>query len=383
MTDLGRLTELLPAGLQPFLTKAQALGFIPVLVGGAIRDFLLGTTAIGDWDFELHHPQGSDGLWSKLQHQLRSDYRMLPQPHGVVKAQHLESKLDFEFALPRLETYPQKESYAHSDFTSRAVFRLDFKDAARRRDFTLNAMGAAWLNGHWELWDPFDGQGAIKARELRPCHAEDFVKDPVRWVRAHRFAMKLKLKFSAGLTQLLEGMDLEQLSPHYVSVEALKSGTPFLFWNRLQSCEGLPMSFQGGLAHPDKMEASFAAHFAKLGYSNALLAGVFATNEGWHLLRPLGGKGEKEVSLWHERRELLRQLARRTPETILLDASALELLLRLTKSPHQWLKEAWVVATLTELGLEWISLRPWPEVDLAQVAPSERQLAKVMAWLKS
>lgn len=383
MRPLSELSTLLPTDLAPFLRLSTQLGFTPVLVGGAVRDFFLGSSSIQDWDFELHHSDGNDSVWSKLQHQLQEFYQLSAQPHGVVKGKAHQQGSEFEFALPRVESFANKESYSHSDFTSKAVFKLDFARACQRRDFTINAMGAAFIAGEWQLWDPLKGKEAIEARELRPCFKEDFVKDPVRWVRAQRFAMKLGLSFSPELVEVLDSMDLEHLSAHYVAEEAVKARAPFDLWNRLQQSDTLPARFQGGLAHPQEMQDIYQQHLERLGFSNALLAAVFFKNEGWHLLLPLGGKGDKEVTLWRERRELSRQLQGKTPAEILLDPQSCQWLERLTKAPLQWMREGWVRQALQALDLEWIATKPWPEIDLQQVAPPERHRAKVQAWLKS
>lgn len=378
-----RLTELMPVALVDFLDKAVALGFTPILVGGAVRDLMLGAEAICDWDFELQHPQGTDGLWSKLQHQLKNDYRLQSQPQAVVKAQSSDRTLVFEFAPPRLEAFPEKEVYAHSDLETKVAFALPFEESVRRRDFTLNAMGMAWTGRGWELRDPLNGAEALKARELRPCDPTTFVKDPVRFVRAHRFALKLGLGFSAELKELLERMNIELLTGHYLAEEAAKSGRPFEFWNSLQWAESLPARFQGGLSRAEEMQAIYGQRLPRLGVSNALLASAFHYNEGWYLLGPLGGKGEREVALWRERRELIRELHGRTPESCAAVAEDVRRLCSLTKSPQQWLREDWVLETLKAQGLEWVGTRPWPGVDVREFLPEERQMRKVLAWLQS
>ena len=376
-----RTSALMPESLRPFFDKARALGSTPVLVGGAVRDICRHSEDITDWDFELFHPHGTDALWSKLQHQLKSDYRLNSQPHAVVKAQ-APAGPEFEFAPPRVETFPDKEAYSHSDFETKVNFALPFTESVSRRDFTLNAMGFAWEDGGGVRWDPVEGLGALMASEPRPWSPRPFVRDPVRFLRAHRFAQKYGFRFSLELKDLLTTMNLEFLTGHYMAEEASKSGTPFAFWNALQWAESLPVRFQGGLASPELMQGIYTRELPKIGHSNALLAAAFHFNEGWHLLQPLGGKGEREVALWRERRELIRQLAQQNSEAILTQKSLLELVCRLAKSPRQWLREDWILLTLQALGIEWIGTRPWPEIDLEGVPPNERHLAKVEAWLK-
>lgn len=375
-----RLAPSLPDALAPFLEATIQAGFSPSLVGGAVRDLLMGETGTKDWDFELRYPKAPKVPWDKLLHQLRMDYRLTPQPHHVVKAFHASTRLEFEFAPPRRDVYPAKEIYAHSDFESQVSFDLPFEESCRRRDFTINAMGASFDGTSWLLQDPLGGALHLGQRELHPC-SSDFPKDPVRFLRAHRFALKYALRFSHELALYLEQMDLGLLSSHYVSEEAAKSLRPFRFWNALQVAATLPTKFQGGLLADSEMDAIYARYQPKLGHSNGLLAAVFATNDGWHLLLPLAGKGEKETAGWRERREILRQLKGRRPQELLDDQQALVWLCHLTRAPFQWVQESWVGDVLAIMDLSWIAERPWPETDLRSIPPADRPLHKVRAWL--
>ncbi len=381
MNALARLPELLPEALAPFLDIALAHGFSPSLVGGAVRDLLLGAPEIHDWDFELAHPKGSNQAWEKLLRELRPFYKLENQAHHVVKARPVMAAGEFEFAPPRVETYPPKDTYSHSDFEAKTAFALDPAAAALRRDFTVNALAARFDGREWVLVDPFDGTGDLARRELVPCSPEHFPKDPVRFLRAHRFALKLGFSFSLPLADLLEQMDLTFLTAHYVGEEARKSGRPFAFWNRIQEAPTLPAKFHGGLPDPEGMQRVYDKHLPRLGVSNALLAAVFSRNEGWHLLQPLGGKGEKEVATWRERREGLRQLKGTAPADIPVESGEFRLVCQLVKTPLHWLQEDWVRDVLAEQGLSWLAERPWPNTDLRAFPPHERHERKVAAWL--
>lgn len=62
---------------------------------------------------------------------------------------------------------------------------IDLADDLRRRDFTVNAL-ALDLTG--KLHDPLGGVADLQARQLRPCSATTFTADPTRLFRAFRFA---------------------------------------------------------------------------------------------------------------------------------------------------------------------------------------------------
>lgn len=385
---LTALASLLPSQLSEFFRLAASHGFVVTLVGGAVRDLLRGETEVHDWDFELSHKAGTPERWKSFLKALSADYRLEAASHHVQRAR--SGSFEFQFAPPRLEVYAARDAYAHGDFESTVAWGLDFSEAAKRRDFTLNAIGARLENKAWVLVDPFGGADHLRAGLLVPCDPASFTKDPVRFLRAHRFAMKLNLRFSPELTDLLEHMDLSFLSSHYVSEEARKSLRPFRFWNSLQAQPTLPVKFQGGVLDADGLEAIYAAQVSDLGFANALLAAVFTIGEGWHLLLPLAGKGENETTLWRQRRDLVLSLSQlkvesfsAEDEAVLRDPRFLRLC-QLTRPPLVWWSFPWVREFFHSQGLDWVLTKTWDEgLDLRSYPPAERQGRKVLAWLRS
>lgn len=384
---LSRLETLIPKELAEFFRLSHSHGFVVTLVGGAVRDLLLNLPEIKDWDFELSHSNGNQARWKSFLKELAGDYQLNPESHQVLRAK--KNGIEFQFAPPRRETYASKETFGHGEFESESDWKLSFKEASLRRDFTINAMGAQLNGKSWELVDPFDGAIALKQKMLIPCDLIHFMKDPVRLLRAHRFAMKFQFSFSSELAELLEQMDLSYLSPFYVSEEARKSGNPFLFWNQLQTHHTLPAKFQGGLLDAVKLENVYRKNLAGFGHSNSLLAAVFTIGEGWHLLQALAGKGEHETTLWRQRRETILQLSgmsfkdQRSDDELIQDEK-FKKLMQLTRPPIVWWQFDWVKDVLSEHKLEWVLSKCWPEkIDLSHFPQEERQARKVMAWLRS
>jgi hypothetical protein len=390
MNLLSRLPELLPAPIQDFLKLSVHLGFTPVLVGGAVRDLANGSEEIFDWDFELHNSEGSETRWQALLSALRTGHQLTPQSHHVVKALHPATRIEWQFAPPRIEIYPQRDAYGHGDFETKVTWKLPFSEAVNRRDFTLNAMGASWDGRAWTLLDPLNGLAHLKAGELHPCDVDHFRKDPVRFLRAHRFALKYGWKFSPILREALEQMDLAFLTAHYMSEESRKSRAPFLFWNHLQSQQSLPAKFQGGILSPNKLEETYSRHLGAFGHSNAMLAAVFAAGEGWHLLLPLAGKGESETTVWRLRRDYILSLSGKVVEDFikvdeeLFRQESFATLCHLVRPPLAWFQLAWAKEVLTEQGLLWITEKPWDDkIDVRSFPPQERGARKVMAWVRA
>ncbi len=94
---------------------------------------------------------------------------------------------DFDIALPRLET---ATGLGHRDFAVLHDGAMSFETAAKRRDFTINAMGVDLASG--QLLDPFGGATDLKNGILR--HVGDaFSEDPLRVYRALQFAGRFEL----------------------------------------------------------------------------------------------------------------------------------------------------------------------------------------------
>jgi len=380
--------ETLPKPLQEFLKLCLQLGFKPVLVGGAVRDVALGLP-IHDWDFELQHPQGSETRWQALLSALRGAYQLKVEAHHVIRAVEPQERFEWQFAPPRTEVYAAKDVFGHGDFETKVAWQLPFEVAAKRRDFTANALGALWDGARWNLLDPFEGMSHLRAGVLVACDKVHFVKDPVRMLRAYRFALRFNWRFHPELTELIEHMDVSLLSAHYMQEEARKSTHPFEFWNRLQPHATLPTKFQGGIQHPATLQAIYARYLAEVGHSNALLAAVFSTGEGWHVLLPLGGKGENETTVWRHRRDNLIALSGMKREEfidvaeVLLKSESFAKLCQVVKAPTTWMQFSWVREVFAEHQLTWILERSWSEpIDVRSYPAEERAARKVMAWVQ-
>lgn len=96
-------------------------------------------------------------------------------------------------------TTHRKEAYLQDSRKPHVVFSQDLNEDLSRRDFTVNAMAIAVPGG--TLADPFDGMGALQRRELTtPLSAEvSFHDDPLRMLRAARFASKFDLTPDADI----------------------------------------------------------------------------------------------------------------------------------------------------------------------------------------
>jgi hypothetical protein len=215
-----------------------------VLTGGAVRDYLIYKKIPKDLDFEIRpkgdFSNGSASFFMKQLHLeiLQKGFAAKLLPFFIISIES-ENEEVIDLSLPRMENYKEGVSfYNHNSFDVELKVGLDFKEASRRRDFSINAIGLKWDGRESVIvFDPFGGIEHIKEKKLVPC-GENFKKDPVRFLRSIRFQIKLGFDFSSDLEIQLSAMHLEGLTSYYFLSEAFKSGYFFrfnnLFWELVE-----------------------------------------------------------------------------------------------------------------------------------------------------
>ena len=168
----------------------RSLGLDAYLVGGAVRDELLGLDS-KDADF-LVPGVDTEGLRTALaQHGRVEDLVVADRLVGIrfyARDQQIRqlTPAGIEFAPPRKEV---STGPGRHDFEIVADPDLSVEDDMRRRDFTVNAMARRLEDG--ELVDPLGGRADLEARRLRTVSPQSFREDPLRLVRALRFVSQL------------------------------------------------------------------------------------------------------------------------------------------------------------------------------------------------
>lgn len=155
-----------------------AAGGRAVVVGGAIRDYLLGLPP-KDIDIEAY-----DLPIETLQAALEREAKVhaVGKSFGVLKSKI--GGMDIDVSLPRRE---KKAGQGHRGFTVDYDPFMPFAEAASRRDFTLNAIGVDLGSG--EILDPWGGRRDLEAGLIR--HVSDaFDEDPLRVLRACQFSAR-------------------------------------------------------------------------------------------------------------------------------------------------------------------------------------------------
>ncbi len=184
--------------LQSVLTDIkQARGF-GLLVGGCVRDALLGTEP-KDIDIEVHNIC-ADKLTSILSNYGQVD--AVGKSFGVLKLRSQDG-IWYDFSLPRRES---KQGRGHRGFLVEVDPFMTIEDAAARRDFTINSMAYDPLGD--VLYDFFNGQEHLRKKILVPT-SEAFKDDPLRVLRGMQFAARYDMVCSPLLIRYAEEMKEE------------------------------------------------------------------------------------------------------------------------------------------------------------------------------
>lgn len=151
----------------------------PLLVGGCVRDMLLGSTP-KDLDIETYGLE-SQRLIEILGQAFTID--LVGQAFGVIKLHHYP----IDVSLPRRES---KIGLGHRGFQILSDPWMTPEEAAARRDYTINAIAIDPATE--EIIDPFGGQQDLAARILRHT-TERFTEDPLRVLRGMQLVSRFLL----------------------------------------------------------------------------------------------------------------------------------------------------------------------------------------------
>ena len=223
---------LFPMSDNPLFAKSQALARAvaardgrALLVGGYVRDELLGR-APKDADVEVYGLQAPD-LRATLEKLGRVD--CVGESFRVYKLVWHERRTRYELdvSLPRRD---RKTGEGHKGFEVEGDPFASVQDAARRRDFTVNAIMRDPLSG--EIIDPFGGQTDLENRVLRAVDSAHFGEDSLRVLRAMQFAGRFGLTIEPGTVAICRATPLDDLPAERVWGEwekwLLKSPRPSL-----------------------------------------------------------------------------------------------------------------------------------------------------------
>jgi len=167
-----------------------------LIVGGFVRDRLVGQGS-KDLDVEVFGIQ---------EEQLRSLLSQVGRVEAVGQAFAVYKVGNVDVALPRRES---KTGRGHKGFTVSGDPTMTPHEAARRRDFTINAI--AWDPLTDEYIDPYNGRADLERRVLRVVDPGTFADDSLRVLRALQFAARFELTADEETKAICRAIRLDDL----------------------------------------------------------------------------------------------------------------------------------------------------------------------------
>ncbi len=191
--DLTRLLHdpnLIPSEKQNLLSKiasqAESLGMPCYVVGGFVRDLLLGQP-INDLDIVVEGDAIALGksLVEKYGGKLTPHYKF----HTAIW--YLPSREAFTLDPSSLDLITARSETYSRPGALPTVKPSTIDDDLLRRDFTINAMAIRLDGDHFgELLDPLDGRSDLEKKTIRVLHPRSFIDDPTRIFRAIRYEQR-------------------------------------------------------------------------------------------------------------------------------------------------------------------------------------------------
>jgi len=167
-----------------------------LVVGGWVRDHLMGRDS-KNIDIEV---------FGVAPDRLRQILESFDRVEAVGESFQVYKIGDIDVSLPRRDS---KSGRGHRGFVVVGDPDMSIEEAARRRDFTINAI--AWDPLTEEYFDPFDGRGDIERRLIRVVDPKTFPDDSLRVLRAIQFAARFEFALDETTRAVCRDIALDDL----------------------------------------------------------------------------------------------------------------------------------------------------------------------------
>jgi len=205
----------IPKEVKNIIQKLKKAGFEAYIVGGCVRDFLLGKKP-KDWDIATNaRPEEMVKIFPEGRYENK---------FGTVIVGEVE-----------ITTYRQEAEYTDKRHPDQVKFTGKLEDDLGRRDFTVNAMAAGAVQSSkfkaqsWqklEIIDPFGGQEDLVKKMIRAVGdpEERFSEDALRMLRAVRFACELDFEIEKETNRAISKLaqNLKHISQERIRDELTK-----------------------------------------------------------------------------------------------------------------------------------------------------------------
>ncbi len=204
-----KMEAALPTSLHALLrqasTLAQEMGYSLYVVGGFVRDLLLGEPTL-DMDLVV------EGDAIKLARRLASRVGSRARSHRrfgtaklILEDPTTPRAVDIDFGIPILDFATARTEFYARSAALPEVERSSIKADLHRRDFTINTLAIRLDPGYYgELLDFYGGEQDLRDGWVRVLHSLSFIEDPTRIMRAARFEQRLGFAIEPGTAELID-----------------------------------------------------------------------------------------------------------------------------------------------------------------------------------
>ncbi len=297
----------IPLSVKQINDTLEQNGYEAYLVGGCVRDLLLGKEP-KDWDFTTSaNPEQIQALFPDSF--CNNDY-------GTVGVKN-EEETDDRLKVVEVTPYRSESGYSDSRRPDTVTFGVSLEEDLARRDFTVNAI--AYRIKDQKIVDLYGGIEDLKAKKLKAVGVPDerFAEDALRMMRAVRLAAELEFTIEAetmaGIVRnssQLEKIAIERVCAEFVRL--INSKTPMqgiIFLEKLNLLQYLIPELkdaigceQGGIHAYDVFEHLLRTMQAAAdkGYSTEMRLAALLHDIGKPATRRTGGKNKHYTFFGHE-----------------------------------------------------------------------------------
>ena len=185
----------LPEEIKKILEKLESAGFEAYIVGGCVRDLLLGKKP-KDWDITTNaKPEEIQKIFPDSFYENKFGTVGVKTPHlvGDQKDAGQAESIDESLKVVEITTYRIESKYSDKRHPDEIKFASKVEEDLKRRDFTINALAMDKGGG---VVDLFGGHGDLEHKLIRAVGepGERFDEDALRLLRAVRFAIELNFE---------------------------------------------------------------------------------------------------------------------------------------------------------------------------------------------
>lgn len=203
--------------IQNIINKLEEKGFEAYIVGGSVRDFLMGKTP-KDWDM-------TTDAWPE---EIRKifPHSFYNNDFGTVTVINEDAE-DEALKAVEITTYRTETEYTDKRHPDKIEFTPSLEEDLKRRDFTINAMAFRGNENREEIVDLFNGKKDLENKIIKAVGSPDerFSEDALRMLRGVRFAVQLDFEIEKNTfesikknAELLKNISQERIRDEFSKI---------------------------------------------------------------------------------------------------------------------------------------------------------------------